>query len=95
MITFDFRDDYNIYEEAEDSVGEVYVCPQVAVERSGEFGNDFDSELVLYVIHGMLHLFGYNDKTEEDQSDMTHAENRVMAWLREDDDLKEVFEYNG
>jgi len=94
VITFDFRDEYNIYDEAEEAVGEVYVCPQVATERSGEFNNDFDSELILYVVHGMLHLFGYNDKTDEDQADMTHAENRVMAWLKEEDDLKEVFEYN-
>lgn len=95
VITFDFRDEYNIYEDEEVSAGEIYVCPAVAADRAAEFNNDFDSELMLYIIHGFLHLFGYDDKTDEDQTDMTHAENRSMTWVKAEDTLEGVFYYNG
>lgn len=94
VITFDFRDE--MYDEScsEEVAGEIYVCPAVAHDRAEEFGNCFDDELILYMIHGMLHLFGYNDKTDEDQADMTLAEQRSMSWIKEMDDLKGVFVYN-
>ncbi len=94
VITFDFRDEYYDEDDTEECAGEIYVCPAVAQERSGEFNNKFDSELVLYMVHGMLHLFGYNDKTDEDQADMTLAENRTMQWLKEEDNLEGIFTYN-
>ena len=80
VITFDYRDELEDGEE-DDYIGEIYVCPFVAIQRAEEFGNTFINELVLYAMHGMLHLFGYDDKTSDDQIDMTKAERRVMKHI--------------
>jgi probable rRNA maturation factor len=49
--------------------GEVIVCADMAAERAPEFGWSLEDELLLYVIHGALHLVGYDDK----QADERHA----------------------
>jgi probable rRNA maturation factor len=53
----------------------------VATQRAEEFGNSFINELILYSMHGMLHLFGYDDKSSDDQLAMTKAEQRVMQHI--------------
>ena len=70
-------------DEAEECVAEVYVCPDVAVEYSAKFGTTPSRELVLYLVHGMLHLAGEDDLEEEARLSMRKAENRVMTALAE------------
>lgn len=43
--------------------GEILVCAAVAAENAARYGNSLDDELALYVIHGLLHLNGYDDLT--------------------------------
>ncbi|MCF0233828.1 MAG: rRNA maturation RNase YbeY, partial [Thermoguttaceae bacterium] len=46
--------------------GNVVVCPDVAIERAPEYGWPAEDELLLYAVHGTLHLVGYDDHTPED-----------------------------
>ena len=41
--------------------GEIIVSAETAIARAGEFGWSATDELLLYVIHGTLHLVGYDD----------------------------------
>src|SRR5437016_9827953 len=43
--------------------GELVIGAEVAREQAAERGHDVGAELALYVIHGLLHLCGYDDKT--------------------------------
>jgi probable rRNA maturation factor len=43
--------------------GEIVVSADTAAKAAGRFGWTFADELLLYVIHGTLHLFGYDDRT--------------------------------
>jgi probable rRNA maturation factor len=45
--------------------GEVIVSAETAHQRAARFGWRADDELLLYVIHGTLHLVGYDDLTDE------------------------------
>ena len=85
VLTFDLRDDFPQMDETEmdECVAEVYVCPDVAVEYSAKFGTTPSRELVLYMVHGMLHLAGEDDLEEEARLSMRKAESRVMAGLAE------------
>ena len=96
VLTFDLRDAEAAHlqvddaevahlqeDEAEECVAEVYVCPDVAVEYSSKFGTTPSRELVLYLVHGMLHLAGEDDLEEEARLSMRKAENRVMTALAE------------
>lgn len=82
VLTFDLRDD-SIPVEDDDCVAEVYVCPDVAVEYSAKFGTTPSYELVLYMIHGMLHLYGEDDIEDEARLSMRKAEKRVMDGIME------------
>ncbi len=86
VLTFDLRDTEVAHlqvDDAEECVAEVYVCPDVAVEYSAKFGTTPSRELVLYMVHGMLHLAGEDDLEEEARLSMRKAENRVMTGLAE------------
>ena len=61
--------------------GDVLVCPEVAKERAKEFGWTAEEELLLYVVHGMLHLFGFDDTTPQQQAAMQAKEREYLATL--------------
>ena len=61
--------------------GEVLVCTEVAKERAEEFGWSANEELLLYVIHGMLHLVGFDDVTPEQRTIMQEKEQHYLATL--------------
>jgi len=60
---------------------DIIICPQVAKERSPEFGTSYFYELVLYAVHGLLHLCGFDDQRKEDSLKMRKAENKIMKIL--------------
>lgn len=63
-------------------LGDVVVCPKVAIDYAQENGGDPYEEATLYLVHGILHLLGYNDIEEADQTAMRQAEERHMNNLR-------------
>lgn len=63
-------------------LGEIFVCPEVAHEYSQKHAVDFGEELSLYVVHGLLHLLGYDDIEEDDQKIMREEEAKCMNHLK-------------
>lgn len=61
--------------------GEVYVDVETAAERHAEFDTSLTQEVERYVIHGILHLCGYNDATDEERAHMRSLEDRYLAAL--------------
>lgn len=61
--------------------GEIVVSGETARREARERGIEPLHELLLYVIHGALHLKGYRDKTAADRKRMRAAERRVLARL--------------
>lgn len=64
-------------------LGEVFICPSAALSYTHEFGGDPYEEISLYVVHGLLHLLGHEDKDDESEAAMREAEKRLMAVLRQ------------
>lgn len=54
-------------------LGDVIICPQVAAEQAPALGNTHDEELCLLLIHGILHIAGYDHETDEGQMDELQA----------------------
>jgi len=76
VITFDYRD------PAQEGLwGELLVCPAVAVEQAREFGTSWPSEIVRYIVHGILHLRGYDDQAPADRRLMKREEERLLRVL--------------
>jgi len=64
-------------------LGEIYISPKTAKEYAGEHGCSAKEELLLYLVHGLLHLLGYDDLTEEERSLMRKKEHHYMRLLKE------------
>ena len=67
--------------EASSLEGQIVVSVETAVRESPRFGWSSDEELLLYVVHGALHLVGLNDKTAKETVQMRAAETRYLKQL--------------
>lgn len=61
--------------------GEIVVCVAEAVSQAARFRATWPSELVRYVIHGVLHLQGHDDARPGPRAKMKRAENRLLRAL--------------
>ena len=69
-----------VLERSESSLdGEVIVSADTAIARAAEFHLPPEDELLLYVIHGTLHLVGYDDKEASNRALMREQESRYLA----------------
>ena len=59
--------------------GEIITSADYAAREAARYGWTTGDELLLYVIHGCLHLVGHDDQTAEGQAAMRAAEARVLA----------------
>jgi probable rRNA maturation factor len=58
--------------------GEVFVCVDEAVVQARRFRVSWQAELVRYVVHGVLHLCGFDDTRPAARRAMKQAENRLL-----------------
>ncbi|MFO1448543.1 MAG: rRNA maturation RNase YbeY [Opitutaceae bacterium] len=68
--------------ELDGSAGEVCVSVDTAWAYARDHGRSFAEELTLYLVHGWLHLAGYDDLQPQKKRRMRAAEARAMALLQ-------------
>jgi probable rRNA maturation factor len=61
--------------------GELVIGVEVAREQAAERGHDVQCELALYVIHGLLHLCGFDDHDDRDRAAMRVRERHYLKQL--------------
>lgn len=76
IITFD-------YCEGDVLSGDLIISVDTVRANAVEYGAaSFDEELHRVIIHGVLHLIGFDDHTPEDQAEMRRQENAALALLK-------------
>lgn len=60
------------------NLGDVFVCPFVVRDNSEAAGVAFEDEMALMVVHGLLHLLGYDHTRDEDAERMELRERRLL-----------------
>jgi probable rRNA maturation factor len=64
-------------------VGDVVICVPVALSQASRFGNTPDEEIMRLLIHGTLHLLGYDhETTEREGKRMTRKEKAIFRRLK-------------
>lgn len=58
--------------------GEIFISIEDAKENAKKFGVTFDNELMRLVIHGILHMLGYDDTTAPEKKKMKKMENELV-----------------
>jgi probable rRNA maturation factor len=61
--------------------GELVVGAEVALAQATDRGHDVQAELALYVIHGLLHLLGYDDHSDDEAAEMRQRERHYLQQL--------------
>lgn len=67
--------------EADDvySLGDVVIAPDVAARQAQEYGNSFQDELALLLVHGILHLDGYDHIDDADARRMEAKQAQILS----------------
>ena len=67
-------------------LGDVVLCPQVAIEQARKAAHSVQEELDLLCTHGILHLLGYDHADPEEHATMFGLQDRLLAaWSSERD----------
>jgi GTP-binding protein Era len=64
-------------------VGELVISPGRVALQAQELGHSFERELRFLVIHGVLHLLGYDHEEEDDEGEMVRLQKELLADLEE------------
>jgi probable rRNA maturation factor len=59
--------------------GEIFISAETARRQASAFGNSLARELRLYVVHGLLHLHGLDDRSEADARRIKTAQEKILA----------------
>ncbi len=75
---------FSLNEPDEPLEGEIYVCTDVAEFQAKEYNVSFNNEILRLIIHGTLHLSGYNDNTDDEKKFMLSLGETYLNELFED-----------
>jgi len=77
VVTFDYAD------KTEETIlaGEIFICIDEAIVQAKKFRTSWQSEIVRYVVHGVLHLTGHDDLKPNLRRRMKREENRLLSRL--------------
>jgi rRNA maturation RNase YbeY len=74
VITFNYNNQNKIN-------GDIFISIDTVKQNSITFNTNFDNEILRVIIHGILHLIGYNDKTKKEQKLMREKENELLSQI--------------
>jgi probable rRNA maturation factor len=60
-------------------LGDVVVCPEIAIAQAAERGHPLNHELRVLTVHGVLHLLGYDHADPDQEREMFDRQNRLVA----------------
>ena len=72
VITFDYSDDKTISAEA-------FVCTSEVFKNAKRYSQPIENELVRVLLHAVLHVLGYDDKSKESRQEMRKQEDHFLA----------------
>ena len=73
ILTFDYSTN------PKEIYGDLFISQQRIIENASSFEVSINHELLRIVVHGILHLFGYSDKSEKDKKLMQSMENFYLS----------------
>jgi len=62
-------------------IGSIVICEDKVKEQAEEFGHSEEKERTYLIIHGLMHLFGYDHMEENDKKQMREKEKAALALL--------------
>lgn len=89
VITFDYFEGKKLRRNI-GIAGEIFVSIDDAIAQSKQFKTKWQSEIVRYVVHGILHLLGHGDLKPQLRRKMKHKENLLVRKLAKKFSLAQI-----
>jgi len=76
-----FKDEFGFF-----TVGEILICPSVAQENIKIFNKEWDleKELIFLIIHGLLHIYGFDHEKEDEKKRMEQKQEEMLREVQEE-----------
>ena len=81
VISFAFMDDETNPNSGLTDLGEIYISLEKAHEQAKEYGHSFERELSFLLVHGLLHLLGYDHMEEKEEKIMFSLQDEILESL--------------
>lgn len=75
IITFD-------YGHEDEISGDMYICPDIVHQNAEMLGKNREEEILRVLVHGILHLIGYDDKEESEKESMRLKEDECLRYFK-------------
>ena len=62
-------------------LGDIVICMDIARRQAEEYEHSLERELAFLLVHGMLHLLGYDHETPEDETKMCAAQDEILGLM--------------
>jgi probable rRNA maturation factor len=89
VITFDYSEGKKLRRNVGVS-GEVFISVDDAIAQAKKFKANWQSEIIRYIVHGILHLLGHDDSKSDLRRKMKHEENRLLRELSKKFSLAQI-----
>lgn len=80
VLSFNYREG-TTSEPLDDQLGEIVICSSIAHQQAEQYGISMQAEVCLLLIHGFLHLSGYDHQDEASQTGFGQLQNAMMEEL--------------
>lgn len=82
VLAFQYNDEVGGHEQGrEEAFGEVVICPSKARAQAREAGRPLKEEMIELLVHGLLHVFGYDHIKPKDARVMLPLQDRIVKTL--------------
>lgn len=65
-------------------LGDMFICPGIVEKHSLKYNSTYRMEMLFVIVHGMLHLLGFDHDTLSEREKMREAEDHIMTELDKD-----------
>ena len=73
-----------VNEEPEEGIlGDIIICPEIALAQASAGGHPVEAELELLTVHGILHLLGYDHAEPDEHKEMFGLQDQLLAQWRD------------
>ena len=81
ILTFPYRD---TVEKSTDIAGEIYLCLEKIQFYALERWTAYEEQLKYIIVHGLVHMMGYDHETEKESKEMEKVEEKIINLLKEE-----------
>ena len=76
-------EDIDVVKNADDLmvIGDIIISREKVIEQAEEYGNTFEREFAYLLVHGILHLLGYDHMQDDEKAVMREQEEKILAEL--------------